>query len=137
MQVNSLWIRASVIVIGLLVSQCAMEAASTKPTLIEVWCGGDDGLTIRLKDALEAAFKSTSDFRLSSGKKLGTLIVTIPTHVGWKQAGQRTKVSYAVEFTSIDNRALGTSTGSCWDDALAKCTRKIVNDARLATHKVQ
>jgi hypothetical protein len=128
--------RWSVILAVLLVLQFAAEASSTKRTLVEVWCGGDDTLTRGLRNALEDTFKLSSDFVLSSGKKSGTLIVTIPTHVEWKEAGKRTKVFYTVEFTSVDNQPLGSSKGSCWDDAMMKCTNNIVKKARVAARKV-
>ncbi len=133
---TSLWIRWWVIIAVLLVMQSTAGADSAKPTLVEVWSGGDDSLTKGLRNVLENAFKSSSDFVLSSGKKPGTLIVTIPTHVEWKRAGTRTKVFYTVEFTSADNQPLGTSTGSCWDDALTKCATKIITDARVAARKI-
>jgi len=133
---TSLWIRWSVIIAVLLVVQSAAEAASTKPTLVEVWSGGDDSLTTGLRNVLENEFKSSSDFVLSSGKKPGTLIVTIPTHVEWKRAGKRTKVFYTVKFTSVDNQPLGISNGTCWDDGLTKCADKIIKDATAVARKV-
>jgi len=136
MQMTLPSIRWSVIIAVLLVVQSAAEAASTKPTLVEVWSGGDDSLTTGLRNVLENAFKSSSDFTLSSGKKPGTLIVTIPTHVEWKLAGKRTKVFYTVEFTSVDNQPLGVSKGSCLDDVMTKCANKIVRDATALVHKV-
>jgi len=116
----------------LLVSLNARAKTSEK-TLVEVWSGGDDGLTLRLRDALESAFKSSQEFSLSSGKTPGTLVVTIPTHVDWKKMGRRTQVFYTVEFASIDHQNITTSTGSCWDDRLAKCADQIVKDAKMAT----
>ena len=133
---TSLWIRCATTILVLFVAQSLLEAASARPTLVEVWCGGDDGLTLRLKDTLENAFKSSSAFALSSGKKPGTLIVTIPTHVGWKQVEKRTQVLYTVEFTSVDNQHLGATTGSCWDNALTKCATKIVKDAKVVARKL-
>ena len=106
--------------------------ASPKLTLVEVWCVGDDRLTVKLRDTLENAFKSSSDFRLSAGKKPGTLTVTIPSNVGWKLVGKRTQVFYTVEFASADSQHLGSSAGSCWEDALLKCASKIVKDAKTA-----
>ncbi|MBZ5552407.1 MAG: hypothetical protein LAO21_06780 [Acidobacteriia bacterium] len=136
MQITSVWMRCAAIILALFIAQSTVEGASTRQTLVEVWSGGDDGLTLRLKDTLEKAFKSSSAFALSSGKKPGTLIVTIPTHVGWKQKGKRTQVLYTVEFTSVDNQPLGTSTGSCWDDALTKCAARVVKDAKIAARKM-
>ena len=110
--------------------------ASAKPIPVELWRVGDDGLTLRLGDALESAFKSSPDFTLSSGKKPGTLVVTIPTNVDWKQIGGRTQVLYTVEFSSAENQNVGASRGSCWDDEMAKCAAQIVSDAKTAAGKI-
>ncbi len=107
----------------------SIEPASGKP--VEVWGGADDGLTIRLRDALKDAFRSSADFHLSSGNKPGTLVITLPSNVEWKQVGGRTQVLYTAEFAS-DGQSLGGSKGSCWDDALAKCAAQIVKDAKIA-----
>src|SRR5262249_52985809 len=106
MQITSLWMRCIAAILVVLIAQSAVDASSAKATLVEVWSGGDDGLTLRFRATLENAFKSSSAFALSSGKKPGTLIVTIPTHVEWKQVGKRTKVVYAVDFASVDNQPL-------------------------------
>jgi len=127
-----LWV---IIAVSLLLA-CGVASAQTPRTLVEVWKGGDDGLTNRLADALKDAFKSSSDFQLSNGKKTGTLVVTIPSNVEWRQVGKRTKVLYTVDFASIENHPLGTSKGSCWDDVLTKCADKIVKDATAVAGKV-
>jgi hypothetical protein len=111
-------------------------SASPKVTLVEVWCGGDDGLTTKLCDRLENGFKSSPDFHLSVGKKPGTLIVTIPSNVGWKLVDGRTQVLYTTEFATVDNQQLGSRVGSCWDDALSECANEIVKAAKNAAHKI-
>lgn len=110
----------------------SIERTSGKP--VEVWGGGDDALTARLRNALEDAFRSSADFHLSSGKKPGTLVITLPSNVEWKQVGGRTQVLYTAEFAS-DGQNLGGSKGSCWDDALAKCAAQIVKDAKSAARQ--
>ncbi len=65
-------------------------ATPTKPMPVEFWVVGDDGLTQRLRDAVERALKSSSEFTMSYGKKPGTLIVQIPTNVDWERVGSRT-----------------------------------------------
>ncbi len=138
MQMTSIKCKMPVIIAISLVVTLSTEASPRKPTptLVEVWCGGDDGLTIKLRDALEDAFRSSSAFRLSSGKKPGTLLVTIPSNVEWKQFGSRTQVLYAVEFTSADDAKLGSSKGSCWDTKLEKCATQVVKDAKTAARKI-
>jgi hypothetical protein len=127
---------AAIVAACLTVEVCATGAARPKPTPIEVWTGGDDGMTARLRDAIEGAFsKSSSDFILSSGKKQGTLIVTIPTHVRWKQIGRRTIVYYTVNFASVDH-TLGARKGSCPDDMLSKCADQVLKHAKTAAQNI-
>ena len=123
--------------IGLgIIGTCALYGAQAKSTLVEVWAGGDDVLTQQLRDAVERKFKSSFDFVSSSGKKPGTLIVTIPTHVAWTQHGTRTHVRYRVEFSSSDGVGVGRSSGSCWDDNVSVCAAQIYGDAQKAVRKL-
>jgi hypothetical protein len=121
---------------AVVIGNCALYAAPSKPTPVEVWTGGDDGLTQRLRDGIENKFKSSSDFVLSSGKKPGSLIVTIPTHVTWTQKGSRTYLRYKVEFSSSNDIEIGKSSGSCWDDNLARCAAQIYGGAQRSVHKL-
>jgi hypothetical protein len=115
---------------------CTKDAYAAKRTPVEVWCGGDDGLTLGLRDALEKAFESSPDFNLTSRKIPGKLVVTIPTHVKWMQAEKRTYIDYIVRFTSINNHDLGTVPGSCWDDEITQCVAQIMSDARRVARKI-
>jgi hypothetical protein len=92
---------------------------------VEVWTGSDDGLTQRLRQEIENKLKVSSDFVLSSGKRPGTLVITMPTHVAWKQMGTRTRLHYSMEFASADGSPLGKSEGSCWEDDMAACAAQI------------
>jgi len=103
---------------------------------VEVRIGGDDGYTLRLRDALERAFSRSPKFRLCSGKMRCTLLVTIPHSVKWKRMGVRTQVSYDVEFSTIDAKFLEKSNGSCWEDDLDTCAASIVRSATDVTHKI-
>lgn len=58
---------------------------------------------LRLRDALEKAFRASREFSLKCQQYSGNIGHTIPTHVSWEQAGNRTRVFYAVEFTSSGN----------------------------------
>lgn len=128
---------ASVIFSLLLVlSFGALGSPAANPIAVEVWTVGDDVLSLRLRDALESALSKSSEFTLSSGKKPGTLILTIPTNVHWKKIGARTKVSYIAEFTSVENTSLGSAKGSCWDDNFVKCASNILKQAKVAARKM-
>ena len=121
---------------SVIIGTCILYGASSKPRFVEVWCVGDDGLTQHLRDAVESKFKSSSDFILSSGKKSGTLIVTIPTNVEWTQNGTQTRVRYKVVFSSTDEAKVGKDGGSCWDDNISACAAQIYMGAQRASHKL-
>lgn len=114
----------------------ALSADPAKRTPVEVWTGGDDGLTQRLRYEIENRFKLSSDFVLTSGKKPGTLIVTIPTHVAWTTKGTRTHLRYRVKFSSSEDTELGKSDGSCWEDKVAECETQIYRGAQRAARKL-
>jgi hypothetical protein len=104
---------------------------------VEVWGGGDDGLTVGLRDAVESAFKASRDFSMSFGKKPGALVVTIPTNVKWTQVYDKTLVRYTVEFSSASGQPLARTEGTCWDNELPKCASRILNDAKGAARKIR
>jgi hypothetical protein len=117
---------------------CAANDTSAQRILVEVWRGGDDGLTSRLGDALEEAFRKSNDFAPSYGQKPNTLIVTIPTNVDWKSRGNRDKVLSKIEFSwSGTDKILRVSKVACWDDMLTKCADKVVKDAKIATRRIR
>ena len=136
MQMSGLWLCFPAIVLATLVMPLVDIAAdSAKSIPVEVWSGSDDGVTLRLRDTLESALKSSTRFNLSFGKKPGTLVVDIPTHARWKQIGGRNRVFYSVEFSSGDQK-LGADTGSCWDDEMPKCAARIVRNAQRVVGKI-
>jgi hypothetical protein len=127
----------SFLLVGLILFlNSASLLASQKRIPIEVWSGGDDGLTQRFRDELERTFESSTEFALSTGKKPGTLVATIPTHVQWVKRGSRTQFQYEVQFTSIDESRLGDSKGRCWEDQLANCTARVYRDAKRAARNL-
>jgi hypothetical protein len=137
MKISSLWMQLpAIIIVCMVVAACGTDGPSGKARLVEVWRGGDDELTVRLKDAVESAFKTSPDFVLSTAKKPGTLLVKIPSRVRFKQVDMRKQVLYDAVFSSTDGRNVGTSSGSCWDDALMICASKIVKDAKIAARKI-
>lgn len=114
----------------------ATDGITPAPTLIEVWRVGDDGLTVKLGDAIEAAFRSSPEFELSTGNRAGTLVVAIPTNVHWSQVGTRIRITYSVDFSSAKDRGLGASKGSCWASVISNCAQHILYDAKQVTRMV-
>ena len=107
-------------------------------TPVELWCGGDDSLTQRVCSAAYNALGASPNFKRVDveEQKPGTLVVTITENVGWKEIGTRTKVSYKVEFTSVDDKKLGAMKGSCWDDDIAVCGAQILKRATTTARKI-
>jgi hypothetical protein len=134
---TSLWTRLpAIIAVSLVVTARVAVATSAKPIPVEFWHTGDDGLSQKLAYQVERAFERSPDFTLSSERGPDTLVVRIPTNVEWNKVGNRTQVLYSVEFGSADNKTISTSTGSCWDDRVAKCAAQIVKAARIAARKI-
>lgn len=122
------------VLLGVTIS--ALGAVVEKRIPIEFRHVGDDGLSKKLADQVENAFKRSPEFLLSSGRKPGTLFVMIPTNVDWKDVGPKTKVLYTVEFSADDNRKIGGRKGSCWEDELPKCAAQIVEHAKIAARNI-
>jgi hypothetical protein len=101
---------------------------------VEVWTGGDDGLTQRLVDAVRNRFERSAQFRLSPSGTPNALKVTIPTHVGWEEINGKTRVSYQMRLER-GNRLLGDSSGVCWETDLEGCANQVVETASRATFR--
>jgi len=97
----------------------------------ELWVSGDDGLTQRFADAIRHAVSKSGDLILAAAGE-GQLIMTIPTHVRWQNAGDKVRFQRVVVFADRSAKQIGISTGDCWDGALDECASAVVSDARNA-----
>jgi hypothetical protein len=116
---------------------CKKSCGSRLTTPVEVWTGGGDALTLRLRDELERTFKQTADLPLAT-KGTAVYKILIPTHVGWEQVGNKTKILYTIKVLRMNNAEVGSFKGTCWDSALGPCATQILNRAREllgASHK--
>ena len=85
-----------------------------------VWSQGDDGLTLRLRDAVEAVFRDeAAPLRIVPGPDQLTIKVT-----GWRVIGSRTQVRYSVRFYR-DGHEIGHNAGHCWDSEMSVCASRI------------
>ena len=125
------------IVVFLANALTAIDDTPAKRTLVEYRHVGDDALSQRLTIEVETAFEHSPNFTPSSGKKPGTLIVTVPDNVGWAKKSGRTKALYTVEYTSVDGKKLLKKSGSCWEDELSKCALNIVKNAKFAVCRMR
>ena len=125
---------------GILAIGCAGSlhpvARGLVKTPVEVWTGGGDALTVKFRDALEAAFEESALFSNSHGKKTGSLIVTIPSALGWNDVGKRTRVSYNVTYSDVVGQSLGKASGECWEDELTKCVSHVVKRAEASARNL-
>jgi hypothetical protein len=69
-------------------------------------------MPLKVADAVRHALSSSSVFISSFGKKPGSLIVFIPTHVSWIKKGGQITIQYTVLFRSVDDQELGSSKGT-------------------------
>jgi hypothetical protein len=110
---------------------CVTPSHETAPVPVEVWTGGDDGLTQRLRDAVEDRLRASPRFvMLPGGVAANPLRVTIPTHVHWRDFGLRTRVRYQLELIR-GGRDLGRHAGSCWEAELNRCADQILRAAEI------
>lgn len=114
---------------------CTAGSSSDERTPVEVWRAGDDGLTVKVAEAIEQEININHRLRLSRGGQPGSLIILVPKNVAWKAMNQKTEVEYTVEYETLDKRRLGSSSGSCFDDALTLCANDIVATAIVLAGK--
>ena len=132
----SLNLRALVLVIATsAITSCASMPRAVTRTPVEVWRPGCCGLTLRLRDALEAGLQASAWFELAVTAQPNALVIVIPD-VNAKPARARLEAIYSVDFTTVSGERLGTSSGSCWDDELSKCVDHIIRDATIAARKI-
>jgi hypothetical protein len=111
---------------------CAHSVAASAPPaevpgptrLVEVWRGGDDGLTIRLAEAVEESLFSSAELKSSSGQLPGTLYVNVPS-AKWKEMRGRTRVMVDIVLSEPADRPVATVAVRCWDGALSDCAKQV------------
>jgi hypothetical protein len=116
------------ILLGLTVG-CFYASASIGAVPVELWTGGDDGLTQRFADSVRTAISESRDFSEAPANK-GALVVRIPTHVYWSEVRGKINFSVVVIMTDSHSKYLGVSTGSCWEEEMKSCAERVVADAR-------
>jgi hypothetical protein len=113
---------------GCLAAQPSATDRQRAAVPVEVWTGGDDGLTRRLADAVRDEFKQSALFALTPASTPNSLRVSIPTNVEWEQVGGRTRVAYKLRLARGD-RTFGVTAGVCWENDLRTCARQVVEEA--------
>lgn len=114
------------------------HSCASPPLRVELRSVGDDGLSVRFRDALEAAVRDDHRFTLAlADESSADIVAFIPTNLTWKQIGARVKASYSLQLDSPSGAKLGISTGSCWEDDLRSCVGRAMRDLRRATRQMK
>lgn len=100
------------------------------PNPVEVWCGGDDGLTLKVCNAVEQAFRTAHDLPLLKAEENPKYKIVIPTNVDWKKERGRLQILYTVELQNADSKELGHFRGSCSESKVRACGIQILQRTR-------
>jgi hypothetical protein len=114
----------------------AVFARVYEPIPVEIWRGGDDGLTNKLSDAIESAFAVSDAFVLNKGEKNKMLTVTIPTNVHRERVDNHNEVLYTVELKQKATLRTATISGSCRENKLSICADQIFRSAQALVRGV-
>ena len=109
-------------------------ARSNAAVPVEVFTGGDDGLTQRLADAIRSEFGRSARFTLALAPTSDLLRVTIPTNVGWKGVRGKTRVTYQLRLERA-GRTVAESGGVCSEQDLRVCAKKVLEAATSAVSR--
>lgn len=104
------------------------SGAQTDLVPVNIRANGDDGLTLRLEDAMRKAFADSKSFMVTDADASRYLVVTISRNVAWKEVGGRTRVFFEVEYAARQ-RERTTRKGECWEDQLKVCAALVLQGA--------
>ena len=124
-------------IVAVLAFAAAMSAqAAPEPVHVQIWTGGDDGLTQRLRDALETGIRKSGVFQLvnSEGMKADDFVILIPGHVAWEKTATGTVVTAKAQFSRADHPIDEVSV-TCREETLRACAAQIVGSAKKAAAK--
>ena len=102
---------------------CRQTAAHS--VFVDIRANGDDGLTQRLKDAIEGAFNACRGFstRYSTATDLA---VRITSNVTWKRVGNRGEALFEVEYLAGEHRQKSIKV-FCWEDRLGQWAQQVLH----------
>jgi hypothetical protein len=115
--------------LALLLTPEAHAAEAHRPVRVEVWHVGDDGLTLKVSESIESAFRGTPTFSLAPADE-GEMIVTIPTNVRWKRSKAGVRIMSEVEFRTRKRVLLRRVSISCTESKVSVCAAQTVEVAR-------
>jgi hypothetical protein len=90
----------------------------------------DDGLTLRLGDAVEEALRGSDRFDVIDDEMPGALEITLPSYVHWRRVGSRLRLHYTAEFAWLAKAPVETVQVSCAAQVLTECADETVREAK-------
>jgi len=102
----------------------------------ELWRGSDDGLTVRLSEAIEAVVAASSRFKPSRAKQPGTLFINLPKAAFSEHDAGRTRVRADVYLAAASDSAGMRIRVSCWEDRLEDCGREVWANAEGSAARI-
>jgi hypothetical protein len=106
------------------------EAPRKRRVNVAVYSSGDDGLTLRFRDALEKALGASPVFALSTDRAKDELVMHIPANLRGRDVQGNTITAVAVALTDRHLKYLDTSVLECDDANLPGCAASVLEDAR-------
>jgi hypothetical protein len=116
--------RAQVVIAGLVLASSGTATSLAHRESALVLVNADDGLSLRLADAIRSEVGKSSHLSLAPRKGPAALVITITTNVGWEQVKGRTLVKYRVQYERTGMTK--DDSGTCWENELPRCGKQIV-----------
>ncbi|RYY77008.1 MAG: hypothetical protein EOO52_05825 [Gammaproteobacteria bacterium] len=104
-----------------------------KVITIDIIYVGSDELTKSLERELRTQISHSREFAMSSDKRSEMQLLMVED-VKLKKIANHNQVSYKVNFNT-QQKLVGVSTGSCWEEQIFECADKILRDAKIFIHR--
>ncbi len=114
---------------------CVTNISAAAPIPIEVWRVGDDGLTVRLADALQNEVERNKQFVRATALDPQRIVIKINRNVAWASDGDRDSLQYDISVLKNDIVIADDIRGECLVDRLASCSKVVMRvvGERIAT----
>lgn len=116
--------------IALAVAGCVSPASGDERIPVLLQRRGDDGLTLRLMEALLVEAGKEQSFRVVSESSVGVKIIRLAGPLSWKATPDGNRVEYLVEVEAVGGSVKRSISGTCLDSDFVQCSHEILAKAR-------
>jgi hypothetical protein len=117
--------RAGIGLLCLALIGCATASASRAPVPVILLVGGDDGLTLRLAEAIRREVQASSRYRLAPASQVAGIVVRIDENVTALRSGGTSHFRYSITFER-GGVVVGNSAGGCPELHMRRCSRRVL-----------